>query len=431
MELIFWGATDDVTGSMTYVKLPEGLIAIDCGLAQGMRETERLNDLPLPFPPSDLKAVILTHAHLDHSGKLPLLVKKGFKGSIYCTNATAQLAKIILQDSATLDDQKYYDEDDVKLTLNLIKTVEWHHHKDLLGGSFSLLPAGHILGASSVKLKALGKTVVFSGDLGRKKDPLIPAPPRCPSADIVVMESTYGGKIRTGDLEKELYTFLMKVSREQRIGIIASFAVARGQMLIALIQDFFSRHPEEKIKVVFDSPMMEKANQVYASSTELLNGQGMFQRSLESTESIEYEGQWESLRKKKGPLIIISSSGMLTGGRISRHLKNWQDDERAILFLPGYQAQGTPGRAFLEGERTLKGPRDELIQWSGEVLGSDAFSSHADQTELLDWVLDLAPETKIFLIHGEEKSKDILAQKLKERGHECLIPFRSQSVTLK
>lgn len=431
MELIFWGATEDVTGSITFVKFPEGLIAIDSGLAQGTRETERLNDLPLPFHPSELKALILTHAHLDHSGKLPLLVKKGFKGPIYCTKATAQLAKIILEDSATLEDQKYYDEDDVKLTLNLIRPTEWHHSKDLLGGSFTLLPAGHILGASSVKLKANAKTVVFSGDLGRKKDPLIPAPPRCPIADAVVMESTYGGRIRTGDPEKELYTFLMKVSREQRVGIIASFAVARGQMLIALIQDFFSRHPEDKIRLVFDSPMMEKANQVYASSPELLSDEGKLQRSLEATENIDHEGQWDSLRKKKGPLLIISSSGMLTGGRISRHLKNWQDDETAILFLPGYQAAGTPGRALLEGKRTLKGPNGELIEWSGEVLASDAFSSHADQLELLDWVSDLSPKTKIFLIHGEENSKEILVQKLMERNLECLVPFRSQSVTLR
>ncbi len=431
MELIFWGATDDVTGSMTFVKFPEGLIVIDSGLAQGTRETERLNDLPLPFSPCDLKAVILTHAHLDHCGKLPLLVKKGFKGPIFCTKATALLAKIILQDSASLDDQKYYDEEDVKLTVSLMRTVQWHQSTDLLGGHFSLLPAGHILGASSVMLRAFGKCIIFSGDLGRKKDPLIPDPPPCPKADAVIMECTYGGKTRSKDLEKELHTFLIKISREKRVGIIASFAVARGQMLISMIQDFFSRHPEDKIQLVFDSPMMALVNQVYTSFPELLKNPEILKNSLEKTEGLDYLGQWESLRKKKGPLLIISSSGMLTGGRISRHLKNWQGDNNAVLFLPGYQAEGTPGCALLKGERTLKFPRGEVIEWSGEVMGSDAFSSHADQGELLEWIQDLSPKTKIFLIHGEQKSKKIFAQKIKEKGFDSVIPFRSQSVTLK
>lgn len=431
MEITFWGATEDVTGSMTFVKMPEGLIAIDCGMNQGPFEIERLNELPLPFPPSDIKAIILTHAHLDHSGFLPLLVSKGFRGTIYCTKPTSRLAGIILKDSASLDDQRFYDSADVTQTLQLMRPVDWHVTYDLLGGSFSLFPAGHILGASSVKLKADGKTVVFSGDLGRQNDPLLPPPELCPEADAVIMESTYGGKERLGNMEKELHTFLMKLSRESRVGIIASFAVARGQLLLTLIHDFFTRHPEERIKVVFDSPMMAEANEVYKTFSELTLMPQVLKETMKVAEGIEYEGQWETLRKKKGPLLIISSSGMLTGGRIGRHLYNWHDDPQAVLFLPGYQGKGTPGRALLSGERTLKGPGDYSYEWTGEVIGSDAFSSHADNSELMDWLANVKPNTRIYLIHGEDKSKSDLKKNLEEKGYSVKLPFRSEAVTIR
>lgn len=430
MEIIFWGATEDVTGSLTFVKLPEGMIAVDAGLNQGSIETERLNDLPLPFEPKDLKAIILTHAHLDHSGFLPFLVKKGFKGPIYCTRPTLALARIILQDSASLDNQHYYDEAEANSTIKLMRPIEWNETISLLGASFKLIPAGHILGASSVKIKSEGKSVLFSGDLGRKDDPLIAPPEPCPQVDAVVMESTYGNRTRSGNIEKELFSFLMKVSRESRVGIIASFAVARGQLLITLIHDFFSRHPEEKVTVVFDSPMMAEANKIYKQFADLTNRPNSILDSLSSIESIDFIGQWESFKKKKGPLLVISSSGMLTGGRIGRHLMNWQNDKEAILFLPGHQAEGTPGRALLDGERIIKAADDLMIHWKGEVLGSDAFSSHADQGELIEWTKNLSPHTKVFLIHGEEKSKTELAKNLTKKNLVVKIPFRSESVKL-
>lgn len=428
MKVTFWGATEDVTGSMTFVHMPEGLMVVDSGLSQGTSETEALNELPLPFRPNEIKAMIITHAHLDHSGYIPLLVKKGFKGRIYCTKATSYLIRIILRDSASLDDA-YYDDGDVTAALNMIQTVEWHETKEILGGTVSFFPAGHILGASSVKIRAEGKTVIFSGDLGRKNDPLIPAPEFCPEADAVIMESTYGNKVRQGNAEKELHTFLMKISRENRIGIIASFAVARGQMLLTMINEFFERHPEERVKVVFDSPMMSDANDVYKTFSHLLKDAHALKSGLSEADSLEFDGQWESLRKKQGPLLIVSSSGMLTGGRIGRHLMNWHDDEKAVLFLPGYQGNGTPGRALLNGERHLK-YGDYSYTWKGEVIDSDAFSSHADQNELIEWTEKLKSGTRIFLIHGEEKSKVEFAKKLTDKGFQVKIPFRSEQVTI-
>jgi metallo-beta-lactamase family protein len=243
------------------------------------------------------------------------------------------------------------------------------------------------------------------------------------------MESTYGGRKRSGDPEKELYSFLMKVSRESRVGIIASFAVARGQLLITLIHEFFKRHPEEKIRVVIDSPMMREANRAYYEFSNLTKMELQIQEAMENIEVIEHQRQWESLSKKTGPLVIISSSGMMTGGRISRHLMNWQDDERAVLFLPGYQGEGTPGRAFLNGDRVLESDHKRIV-WKGEVIGSEAFSSHADQSELLIWLDELPGATPVYLIHGEESSKKALAEKLKEKGLKPHVPAKLETIGL-
>lgn len=431
MNLTFWGATQDVTGSMTFVDMPEGTILIDCGLYQGSKAKELLNKETLPIKPSDLKAVLITHAHLDHSGYLPKLVKDGFRGKIYCTPPTAKLMNIILTDSAAISKDELYEAADVVQTMQMVQTLDWNEHKAIAGGTFSFVPAGHILGAASIQLKADGKKVVFSGDLGRKNDPLIFEPSPCTEADVVIMESTYGGRIRQGSIEKELHSFLMTISRNARVGIIASFAVARGQMLISLINDFFSRHPEDKFRIVVDSPMMAKANKVYHDYASLTKHPLVLSTSVEEIDVIEHAKEWESLRKKHGPLLIISSSGMLTGGRIGRHLMNWQDDEKAILFLPGYQAEGTPGRAFLNGERTMKGPDDEDIFWKGEVLGSEAFSSHADQGELLEWAGNLSKETSIYLLHGELSSKEALKKELQNRGYKkVIVPVRGEKILI-
>lgn len=428
MRITFYGATSDVTGSMSLVDLPEGKVLIDCGLYQGLAETVKKNSLPLEFDPKEIAAIFLTHAHLDHSGFLPKLVKEGFRGEIYATPATLKLAQIILKDSATIHEEdaenQLYTNHEVTQTISLFKPIEWGVWKTLLGARVCFHEAGHILGASFVEIRT-DKTVIFSGDLGRSNDPYMAKPQTCPQADMVIMESTYGGKIRQGDVEKELYSFLIKVSRDKRVGIIASFAVARGQMLLSLIGEFFKRHPEEKMRVVMDGPMMKEANAIY---------QKMMPEKfslLSEVEVIENIGEWISLSKKEGPLLIVSSSGMLSGGRIWRHLKNWQDDPRAMLFLPGFQAPGTAGRALSEGFRDVVSPDKTRVHWKGEVITSEAFSSHADQSELVLWLKDIKKETLIYLIHGEEQSKQQLKEKLNSLGYKNVqIPERNEVVKL-
>lgn len=430
MKITFWGATTDVTGSMTFLELPGGLCLIDAGLTQGSRDVQELNQRPLPFSAKQIQAVILTHAHLDHSGFLPRLYREGFRGKIYSTPATAKLARIILLDSAKIGQGELYDEKDVLRTLDLFRMQNWDTNFELLGASVRLFSAGHILGASSVLIQSDGKRIVFSGDLGRTDDPLLLPHNPCPPCDLIVMESTYGGRSRPATLEKELASFLVKIGREKRVGIIASFAVARAQTLLTLIHEFFLRHPEEKYRVVMDSPMMKAANGVYQKySTLTLRPESVYE-SLNEVEVIDHERQWLSLRKKDGPLLIVSSSGMITGGRILNYLANWKDDPRAILFLPGYQAAGTTGNSLLQGKREIALSEEETIHWSGEVIDSQAFSSHADHGELLSWATKNNSMASVYLLHGDRMAKEKLKDALSQSGISVQIPAPGDEILL-
>ncbi|MBY0517964.1 MAG: MBL fold metallo-hydrolase, partial [Bacteriovoracaceae bacterium] len=390
------------------------------------------NFVSLPYSPKSIKEVVITHAHLDHSGYLPRLVKKGFHGSIICTQTTADLIKIILDDSASInrgDDEALYDAEDVKATLKLLRPEKWDHEFSFLGMKAKLIPAGHILGASSLIIEA-EKRIIFSGDIGRSDDYLIPQPVSCPPSDVVIMESTYGGKVRAGNMYDDLLHFLSKVVKEKKIGIIASFAMARGQMLITLIEQAFLAHPELKLPLYFDSPMMKKVNEVYKKHNALTKHPVEMIESLREAEALDFAGQWDTLKKKSGPLLIISSSGMVSGGRIFRHLHNWEHDPNTIIFLPGYQGENTPGRTLKDGGHTIVDTEGESITWAGEVQSSEAFSSHADQNELLNWVKE-AKAKKIVLIHGEEKSKERLKEKLsKITNTKVIIPTRGQTLEI-
>lgn len=423
MKIQFVGATEDVTGSMTLLTTSQGKMLIDCGLYQGVTEVVKKNLVPLPFDPREIKAIVLTHAHLDHSGFIPRLIKKGFRGDIFCTKETMKLARIIMADSAKIMEKSedhllhnFYATEDVSVATSLFKLKKFNEHFEVLGMDIHLLPAGHILGASSVFIQA-EKNYVFSGDLGRSNDPLIKAPAHCPPTDVLVIESTYGGRVREGDYEQELISFLRKIKKESKVGIIASFAVARAQSLITLIHKYYKENPDEKIRLVIDGPMMTEANKVYREFAEQTKWPEDLKEALEHIEVIDEAREWESLSKKTGPLLIITSSGMVTGGRIWRYLENWQDDENACLFLPGYQAKGTAGKALSEGDRIIYSEEGVKVKWTGEVISSQAFSSHADQTELLEWIKDVDPMTEIYLNHGETTSKNMLKKKLMELGY--------------
>ena len=422
MKLQFLGATDDVTGSMTLLHSPEGLLLVDAGLYQGTHDVTIKNIRNLPFDPKELKAIFLTHAHLDHCGFIPRLTKLGFRGVIYCTKPTVKLARIIMTDSAHLlaktpnhPLQDFYEMKDVVVATSLFKSVERNKSFSAFGMTITFQLAGHILGAASIKMVG-EKTYVFSGDLGRRNDPLLPPPVICPPCDILIMESTYGGKNREDEILSELEKFLTTIKRESAVGIIASFAVARSQMLITLIFKYYQENPEEKIRVVIDGPMMIEANHVYTEFAADTLCPLELKDALLNVEMIEHEREWNSLKKKEGPLIVITSSGMVSGGRIWRYLENWQLDSNAYLFLPGFQGIGTAGRDLSDGIRDIKDEEGKLIHWSGHVIKTDAFSSHAEQNDLLNWISLIDKKTEIYLNHGETKSKELLKEKLLELG---------------
>lgn len=424
MKLNFIGATHDVTGSMTLLETDLGKFLIDSGLYQGPLETAQKNLKTLPFDPKDINAIFLTHAHLDHSGFIPRLIKLGFRGNIFCTPPTMKLAKLIMNDSAHILEESdnhslknFYSIKDAEIANSLFIKISINKMFEFMELKITYLPAGHILGAASIHINDGRKNIIFSGDLGRSDDPFLFAPSPCPPVDLVVMESTYGDRVRTGDLNEELIAFLKKIKSESRVGLIASFSVARAQMLITLIQRYFEKHPNEKFRFVIDGPMMDGANKIYREYNAETKFPEELLKALGEVEVIKHTREWESLKKKQGPLLVISSSGMVTGGRIWRYLENWQHDPTAILFLPGYQGEGTPGKDLSEGKRMLKQDDETFFTWSGEVLSSQSFSSHADQGELISWLKDIPKETIIYLNHGEDQSKVTLKNKLIELGY--------------
>lgn len=422
MKIQFIGAIDDVTGSMSLISNSKGKILIDCGMYQGEADAVKKNKRPLPFKASEIDAIILTHAHYDHSGFIPKLIKDGFRGSIYSTRPTMKLARIIMLDSAKLLQHEnnplhgVYELEDAVKASSFFKVKEFLEQFEVIGMKIHFIPAGHILGAASVVIEGT-KKVVFSGDLGRFNDSIVKGPDLCPETDVLVIESTYGGKIRRGTIEEDLKKFLTTVKDNSKVGIVASFAVARSQLLLTLISQYFVEHPEQKVRVVIDSPMMVEANKVYREFADKTKCPLLVKDVLSEVEVIDQEREWLSIQKQEGPLIILSSSGMVSGGRIWRYLENWQQDPNALLFLPGYQGKGTPGRALSEGKKNISNTDGKKIHWHGEVLTSEAFSSHADQNELIEWLKNIKKETFIYLNHGEEESKEEFKKHLNKNGY--------------
>jgi metallo-beta-lactamase family protein len=415
MRIHFLGATEDVTGSMTLVESHGVRLLVDAGLAQGLRADE-INLRELPFDPQKIDLILLTHAHLDHCGYLPRLYKLGLRSPIMCTEETAKLMRVILDDSAQLlaqhenpKLQSFYDTSDVEKVFSHLKICQFHHSYPFKHLQISFHYAGHILGASSIKIQA-EKSVLFSGDLGRFDDPLLTPPESAPAAcDLVVMEATYGGRIRPMGMEAEINSFLVKVKEENRIGLIASFAVARAQTLLYLIHRFYRHHPEYELPLYIDGPMLMRANDIYKRYAHKTKDPQGLRDALDYFEKVEHFKLREHLKKSDKPKIVISSSGMLSGGPVMNYLESLQHDPLSILFLAGYQAPGTLGRAMGEKQSGLI-LNHKPFQWQGDIIQAESFSSHADQRELCSWVS--STKSPIVIIHGEEDSKKSLEQQL-------------------
>lgn len=428
MELISFGAAQTVTGSKHLLRTKFGTLLIDCGLYQG---TKKKNVAQLPDELHEVDAVILTHGHLDHCGYLPKLVKHGFQGPVFCSAPTAEIAKLIMADNAkiqasevrsknrkeTAESKKVkplYDLNDVAKTIVLFQTKKWDETFHWKGLEITFSCAGHILGASIVRISDGEKSIVFSGDLGRNNDPIMPAPKWFNHADAVVMECTYGD--RNHDQNTTPMDDLIKVLKEAKSHegtvLIPAFSVARSQNILYYLSTIFKKHPELKLPLYVDSPLTTEVTKLYERFDDYHQiSDKEFKTIHKHSFFIEFKSQRDSLEKNPTAKIILSASGMMTGGLVPHYLNILSHQKNNILMVVGYQAEGTLGRDIVEGLRDIF-VEGQAVTWQGQVFISSAFSSHADQQELLSWLGQHQGVKQVFLVHGEEESLRTMKQKI-------------------
>ncbi len=465
-QISFYGGVGTVTGSKYLLESNGKKVLIDCGLFQGEKELRKRNWQPLPFELSELNAVILTHAHIDHSGFLPRLVKLGYSGKVFTSKATADLLKILLPDSARLQEEEadyrnrhgltshhpalpLYDESDAKRSLKLLVGVpnngEMVDICEYFRASFSV--AGHILGASSVLVEMENARTanqssikfLFSGDLGHYDQPIVknPAPP--PSCDYLMVESTYGDRLHSSVSPKDQMARIISEAAKRNAPIlIPAFAVGRTQEVLYLIRELEDEKRIPSLPVIVDSPMALQAIQVYNRWTEEHDEEyaSILARKIHplKTDRMRFASTREESKRindMKGARIIISSSGMLTGGRVLHHAMRILPDENATIVFVGYQASGTRGRRIVEGAREIKIMKQVVpVRCHVEVV--EGFSAHADWKEVLRWLEGLpSPPKKVFTTHGEPEASLAMAERIKERfAWEVIIPQYGQTIQL-
>ncbi len=450
-QLTFLGATGTVTGSRYLLSTGAGDVLVDCGLFQGLKQLRLRNwDRP-PFEPARVAAVVLSHAHIDHSGYLPLLVKNGFRGRVYCTPATRDLCRILLPDAAHLQEEEagyagrhgysrhrtalpLFTQADALQALKHLTIVPCGEPVMLAQGvSFTLLPAGHILGAAIVAFDIRGTRVVFSGDLGRPCDPVMRSPASVDTADYVVVESTYGNRRHPpDDAEQVLAAHLNRGLHRGGVVVIPAFAVGRAQLLLHYLARLKQRRAIPDVPVFLNSPMAINATRIYHEyhaehrlSPEDSNAACSVATMVNSAEDSQ------ALNARGGPMIIISTSGMATGGRVLHHLKAFAPDPRNMVLFPGYQAMGTRGAAMIGGADAIK-IHGVYVPVRAEIVSMDSLSAHADYNEILAWLgaIKQAPRNT-FITHGEPAAADELRRRITETLHwPCVIPEYRDSVVL-
>jgi metallo-beta-lactamase family protein len=434
MTLSFLGAAGTVTGSRHLLTAGTKRILVDCGLFQGLKNLRLRNREPFPFDPGSLDAVLLTHAHLDHTGLLPLLVKRGYQGPVYCTEPTERLTRILMADSGHLqeEDARYanrkgysrhspaeplYTEEDAHRAAGQLRPVPVGTSVALDGVTVTWTIGGHILGAASVHVGTADGSIVFSGDIGRPDDLLIPAPEPPPAADFVVMESTYGGREHPVlDPEAALALVLRRTVRRGGVLMMPAFAVGRAQLILYVLSRLFAEGAAPRVPVYLNSPMAIDVTDLYLEfdSFHRLTAEGVA-RAFQVAEYTRTVEESKALNRRGGPMVLIAGAGMLSGGRIVHHLRAFAPDHRSTILLTGHQAAGTRGASLLAGARHLK-IHGRNVPIRAEVAQLEGLSAHADQSELLDW-LDALPRKPrgVWLVHGEPEAADALRRAAEHR----------------
>jgi metallo-beta-lactamase family protein len=458
MSIRFLGATGTVTGSKFLVTTPESRVLVDCGLFQGLKELRLRNRQPLAEPPATIDAVVVTHAHLDHTGYLPRLVADGFTGTIHATEDTTALASIVLPDSGHLQEEEadyanrmgfsrhrpavpLYTEADARWCLGRFTSHAFGESvpiTDDLTATFR--PAGHILGSAHVQLMSRdGLSVVFSGDLGRPNHPLLVAPEPPPAADALVIESTYGDRehVPTERLVRRLVETIRRSARTGGVVVIPAFAVDRTEMILHHLDALAAEHAIPQLPVFVDSPMALAALRVYRRalterhpdlrSEPPASGEELFgSLDLREVKTVEDSKRLNSIHY---PCIIVSASGMASGGRVVHHLAHRLDDPDSAVVLAGFQAAGTRGRRLLDGERAVK-MLGRYVRVRAQIVDVTDLSSHADRGELRRWVEQGPRPGAIFVVHGEQESAAALQHALEQLDVPVVVPGDGERVTV-
>jgi len=451
LTLSFLGGAGTVTGSKFLIEGASHRILVDCGLFQGLKELRLRNWARFPVPPSSIEAVVLTHAHLDHTGYLPLLVKQGFPGPVLCSEATAECCEILLPDAGHLQEQDaefanrhgfskhkpalpLYTQADAVASLQNLTPIPFETVQAIPGGaSLRLRHAGHILGAASVQLEWGGKTLVFSGDVGRydSADMLDPVP--CPYADYLLIESTYGNRHHDRrSPEDALMEIIDRTAARGGTVIIPSFAVGRAQSLLFHLYRLKAAGQLANVPVFLDSPMAIDASDIFCRHMD--DHRLTESECRDSCAIAEYVRSVEDSKRLTAdptPKVIISASGMATGGRVLHHLKRYAPDAKNTILFAGFQAAGTRGAAMIAGAQSVK-IHGELIPIRAEVQNLDMLSAHADADELLRWLRGFkAPPRLTYIVHGEPAASDGLRQRIeKELGWNCIVPVHGQAAKI-
>lgn len=452
MKLTFLGAAGTVTGSKYLLASGSSRVLVDCGLFQGLKQLRLKNWADLPIDPMSVDAVVLTHAHIDHTGYLPLLVRNGFKGKVYCSHATRDLCAIMLPDSAHLQEEEaryankkgfskhhpalpLYTKEDAERALELLHPIAFGKDVQITDDlTLRLSPSGHILGSAFVHLSDMQTSILFSGDIGRPDDALMQAPSKPQQADYLVVESTYGNRLHehTDPLIK-LEQSLNKALKRGGIVIVPVFAVGRAQEMIYYLHQLKQAGRIPDVPMYLNSPMAVDASEIFNRhcgehrlSVDECNG--MF-KDVRMVNSIE---ESQRLNQVHHPMILLAASGMASGGRVVHHLKAFAPNPKNMVLFVGYQAAGTRGAAMLDGVESIK-IHGEYVPVNAEIAMISNLSAHADYSEILQWMSGFkTPPKKTFITHGEPVAADAMRLHIEEDLHwNTHVPDYLETVELK
>jgi len=432
VKLGFYGAAGEVTGSNFLIETDEHTYAVDCGLFQGAEELTEMNDDPFAYAANQVQAVIITHAHLDHVGRLPKLVAEGFRGPIFATQATIELASLVLRDALDIATHRHertgkpllFNRVDLQRTLDLFQPVPYHKRHPLLGSDYvTLFDAGHILGSASVLVEAGGKKIAFSGDVGHAPNVLLPSPETPLEADVVVTEGTYGGREREDSLDRlaVLREAVEWIQHRRGVLLIPAFSIERSQELIYLFNTLFNKHQLPRIPIYLDSPLAIDALHVFERHQELYKKEVQAVRQVDD-DIFSFKGlvlassvdESKAINEQPPPKIIMAGSGMMEGGRIHHHLKHYLGWPNTYLLVVGFQAPGTLGDHIMQGSDHVMIMGDK-IPIRAKIVRADVFSGHADNSELIDWLKGIrySSGAKIFIVHADADKAPPFEQNIK------------------